>query len=100
MEASKNSILFIPLKIASSWCQQMGSSLHQLGECVLWDASAHGKHLSDSETSVQHVVSPTVHGSFPLRESIRFVANILCLLFFGKFPHSPEISPFGIIVWL
>jgi hypothetical protein len=93
MEASEDSAYLITSQVTACRCKLVRSPLHFLDENLTVQAKPNRSHLSNSEASVHHVVSPSFHGLLEVREILR------CLILCDVLHHLsdiPKVSPLGI----
>jgi len=77
----------------------MRSLLHAAGEGVWIQSHADSGHLSGSEGSVDHEVTPGIHLLFPIREVSGDDLGDVVLQFGWSFANFPEEPPLSVKLW-
>lgn len=70
----------------------MWSIYHKFSKRIFLKSHSNSSHLSNYHASIEHMISPWIHNSFPLREIFRWLIWY-CIL---RISDIPKVSPFSI----
>ncbi len=94
MEPSEYSSFFVASEVTSSGCKFMGTSLHQGSDGLAFEPQADRSHLCNRVATVDHVLTPILHGVFELGEVLR---NLILSNILHDVAYVIEVSPFGVV---